>query len=82
MKQQPIADELINVHRVHGPKNLIVYLRLADPEMTEGLFFQAKRTGQIDFPYEGKKYTLKKNKDGSFSLHVAKEQTFSVEEFS
>lgn len=82
MKQNDIVDELINVHRVHGLKKIVAYLRLSDEEVTEGLFFQAKRTGKAGFPFEGKNYELIKNRDGSFTIALAEDQIISTEDLA
>lgn len=75
-------EELLNVHRVIGPKELIMHLRLSDQKKTEGLFYQAKHHGQAEFDYLGKQYQITKNSDGSYRIHAVDDQKYSTEEFA
>lgn len=74
--------ELINVHRVIGDKDVIIYLKNADHDIVEGLFYQAKRYGHSRFQYHSLNYDIRRNKDFSFTIGVSEEQTISTEQFA
>lgn len=82
MQSAPLKPELINVHKVFASKDIIAYLRLGDQDVTEGLFYQAKRWGRVTFAYRGRNYDIVKNKDGSFSINISPEQDINTEEYA
>lgn len=84
MALKPVQPEfeLINVHRVKGDKDIITFLKNADHEYVEGLFYHAKRYGQTEFTWHGLKYILRRNKDTSFSIVLSEEQEITTEQFA
>lgn len=80
--EQAPQFELINVHRVIGDKEVMKFLKNADHEFVEGLFYTAKRYGRSEFFFQDLKYEMLRNRDFSFTVQVAVEQDFSTEQFS
>ena len=74
--------ELINVHQVRGDKDAILYLKNAEHEYVEGLFYNAKRYGKSEFYFRGSKYSMLHNKDASFSIELSADQEINTEEFA
>ena len=74
--------ELINVHRVIGDKDAIIFLKNADHDVVEGWFYQAKHYGHAQFQFQGLNYDITRNRDFSFTIKISEEQTLSAEEFS
>lgn len=81
LKEQPQV-ELINVHQVRGDKDAIVYLKNADHDFVEGLFYTAKRYGRSNFEFRDLQYDMIKNKDSSFTIQLAEEQEVTTEQFA
>lgn len=79
--KQPTV-ELINVHRVIGDKDAIIFLKNADHNFVEGLFYQSKRYGEAEFYFQNLKYLVTRNKDFSFLIHLSDEQDVSTEQFA
>lgn len=77
-----IEDDLINVHRVHGDKNAIIFLKNSEHEYVEGLFYQAKHYGRSLFYFQGLRYDIMRNKDSSFSISMSEEQEINTEQYS
>jgi hypothetical protein len=77
----PIED-LINVHRITADKDVILYLKNADDNFTEGLFYLAKRYGRSEFVFREEKYELVKNRDGSFKATKMVDYHLTSEAFS
>ncbi|MFA6511710.1 MAG: hypothetical protein WCV86_01095 [Patescibacteria group bacterium] len=61
---------LINVHQVVGDEDAIEFLRNADKEFVEGLFFQAKMFGVAPFEFKDRKHELVRNKNLTYSVNV------------
>lgn len=76
------TTELINVHRVQGDKDAILYLKNADHEIVEGFFYQAKRFGRAEFEFRDLKYVIERNRDFSFTVRLSDEQEVSTEQFA
>ncbi len=74
--------ELINVHRVLGDKEAIIFLKNADHDFVEGLFYTAKRYGRSEFDFRGLKYDVVRNKDTSFTVRLSEEQNISTEQYA
>lgn len=74
--------ELINVHQVVGDKDVIRYLKNADHDVVEGLFYQAKRYGLVQFWFEDQQYDLVRNRDFSFSVRLTENQNLSPEQLA
>lgn len=73
--------ELINVHQVEGDKNAIIYLKNADHEVVEGLFYTAKKYGKTTFIFSGSQYDILRNKDFSFTIQLSEDQELTPESF-
>ncbi|MBI3572916.1 MAG: hypothetical protein HY092_01815 [Candidatus Kerfeldbacteria bacterium] len=73
--------EYINVHQIRGDKNGILFLKNADHEYVEGLFYDAKRRGAISFETNGVKYDLRRNKDFTFTVALSDDQEMFTEQF-
>lgn len=80
--EQTVSPELINVHRVQGPSEVVQFLKSADQEYVEGLFYNAKHVGQTSFPYAERTYDLVRNRDASFSVRLSPEQVVTTESLS
>lgn len=78
-KQEP---ELINVHRVNGDKDAILFLKNAEHEFVEGLFYYAKRYGHSEFYFRDTQYEIIRNKDSSFTISLSPEQDLNIEAFA
>ncbi|MEK7537424.1 MAG: hypothetical protein AAB619_00420 [Patescibacteria group bacterium] len=74
--------ELINVHQVEGDKDAIVYLKNADHDVVEGLFYTAKRYGITTLIFQGRRYDLVRNKDFSFTVRLSDDQELTPESFA
>jgi hypothetical protein len=81
-QRDTIQPQLINVHQVLGDQAAIQYLRNADHEFTEGLFFTAKRYGYTTFMFNGEQYDIRRNHDVSFTVAKSVEQALTTESFS
>ncbi len=79
--RQPIF-ELINVHRVQAPKDVMLFLKNAEKDFVEGLFYTAKRYGRSSFYFAETNYEIHKNKDSSFTVVVSESQTLTPESLS
>lgn len=77
-----VERELINVHIVNGDKEGIRYLKNAEHDLVEGLFYNAKHNGLSSFIYQGVQYDMVRNKDFSFTIRLSEEQRFSPESFA
>ena len=71
--------ELINVHQVIGDKDVINYLKNADHDVVEGLFYNAKRHGAARFDFGGQQYDIIHNKDFTFSIQLSETQDITPE---
>lgn len=74
--------ELINVHRVSGVPEIVQYLKNADHEVVEGLFYNAKHHGMVSFVYNGQRYDMIRNRDFSFTVALSADQELTPESFS
>lgn len=74
-----IEPEFINVHRVFGPKEVILYLKNAEHNFMEGLFYHAKREGYVEFFYQSERYEMIRNDDESFTVRIAEDQDMTAE---
>lgn len=74
--------ELINVHQVHGEKAAIIFLKSAEKDFVEGLFYTAKRYGRSEFFFRDQRYDVKRNKDASFTVAISEDQSLSTEAFA
>lgn len=81
LDRKPVA-EMINVHRVFGDKDVIVFLKLSEKDFVEGLFYNAKRTGRAEFFYRDLRHEIIRNKDTSFTVRLDPEQDFTIEQFA
>jgi hypothetical protein len=79
LRREP-TDELINVHRVRGDKEAIIFLKNAEHDLVEGLFYNAKRDGQSEFYFRDLRHVLTRNKDGSFTVGLAPNQEITIEQ--
>lgn len=82
LSHQPPGFELINVHRVQAEKEIMLYLKNAEKDYVEGLFYTAKRYGKSSFQYKGDTYDIKRNKDSSFSIVFSENQNLTPESLS
>ncbi len=82
MLDRPNKPEMINVHRVYADKEIILYFRMSDPQMIEGLFYNAKRNQKTSFEHLGRAYELIRNRDGSFTVQLSEVQNYTTEAFS
>lgn len=73
--------ELINVHKVYGATDVIVFLKNAEHNFVEGLFYRAKHTGRTEFIWRGLRYDLVHNRDASFTVSLSEEQDIATEQF-
>ncbi len=73
--------ELINVHQVMGDKEAIIYLKNADHDVVEGLFYTAKRYGKSTFDFAGQRFDILRNKDFSFTIQLSENQELTPESF-
>lgn len=80
--KRTIEIELINVHQVRGDKGAIIFLKNAEHDFVEGLFYHAKRYGRSEFFFRDEKYIITKNKDASFLIEPDEEQDVSTESFA
>lgn len=74
--------ELINVHQVKGEKDVIIFLKNADHEFVEGLFYQAKHYGQSIFYFRSLKYNITRNRDTSFTIAPSEDQDLATEAYA
>lgn len=65
---------LINVHQVNGDEDAIEFLRNADKEFVEGLFFQAKMFGVAPFEYDNRKHELSRNKNLTYTVKALEDE--------
>ncbi len=82
MLDRPDKGEMINVHRVFADKEIILYFRMSDPQMIEGLFYNAKRNRKTSFVYQGRTFDMTRNRDGSFTIKLSETQDYTTEAFS
>lgn len=80
-REQP-KPELINVHQVYGDKDVIIFLKNADHNFVEGLFYTAKHYGHSEFEFRSMKYDIVRNKDSSFRIAISAEQDFNTEQYA
>lgn len=73
--------ELINVHQVMGDKDAIIYLKNADHDVVEGLFYTAKKYGTATFVFAGQRFDILRNKDFSFTIQLSESQELTPESF-
>lgn len=74
--------EMINVHQVQGDKDAVMYLKNADHDVVEGLFYTAKRYGISTFIFQDQRYDLVRNRDFSFTVRLSDDQVLTPESFS
>lgn len=74
--------EMINVHQVHGDREAIIFLKNAEHNFVEGLFYKAKRFGQTDFYWRDTKYDIIRNRDFSFTINPSPDQGVTTEQFA
>ncbi len=74
--------EFINVHRVSGDKDALLYLKNADHDVVEGFFYQAKHYGKSQFIFQNQNYDILRNRDFSFTVKLSDEQEISTEQFA
>ncbi len=74
--------ELINVHQIEGDKEAIIYLKNADHNVVEGLFYTAKRYGLATFVFNGLQYEMARNRDFSFIVRLSEDQNLTPETFA
>lgn len=79
---RPVKPELINVHQIRGDKNAIIYLKNADHDVVEGLFYTAKRYGIATFIFQGQRFDLLRNRDFSFTVGLSDDQELNPESFT
>ena len=79
---RPSKPELINVHQIEGDKNAIIYLKSADHDIVEGLFYTAKRYGISTFIFQGQRFDLIRNRDFSFTVGLSDDQELNPESFA
>ena len=79
---RPHVVEMINVHRVLGDKQAIIFLKNSEKDFVEGLFFKAKRFGSANFYFKDIKYDILRNKDYSFVILPNVDQDVSLEQFA
>lgn len=79
--KRPVIQQLINVHQVTGDKAVIHYLQNLEKDFVEGLFYHAKRFGKADFIFGESKYEIIRQRDFSFTIALAEEQSISTEQF-
>lgn len=77
-----VKPELINVHQIMGDKNAIIYLKSADHDVVEGLFYTAKRYGIATFIFQGQRFDLLRNRDFSFTVGLSDDQELNPESFA
>ena len=77
--ERPKITELINVHKVTGEKEAILFLKNAEKEFVEGVFYQAKHFGKGQFICKDVLYDVIRNKDYSFSILENPDQNLSSE---
>lgn len=77
--KRPTQTELINVHQVTGERDVIYFLKNSEKDFVEGLFYQAKHTGQASFRYKDDRYLINRNKDYSFTIQVDPDQDITSE---
>lgn len=80
-QRQP-TFELINVHRVQADKDVMLFLKNAEKDFVEGLFYTAKRYGRSSFQFKGETFDIKKNKDSSFTILLSENQNLTPESLS
>ncbi len=78
-KRIVVDYEPVNVHLVNGDLRAIRFLRDADDEWVEGLFFQAKHTGHVEFAVEGVRYTIVRNRNLTYTVSELVERATDVE---
>ena len=74
-----VEAEFINVHRVFGPKDVILFLKNAEHEYMEGLFYHAKHDRRVEFYFQSAKYEMVRNDDESFTIRLAEDQELTAE---
>lgn len=80
-KREPVI-ELINVHQVRGDKDAIIFLKEAEHEYVERLFYTAKKYGRSEFMFREDKYEILRNKDFSFTIQISPEQELYTEQLA
>lgn len=76
------AFELINVHKVSGEKDAILFLKNSEKDIVEGLFYHAKRFGRAEFFFKDLKYEIVRNRDFSFTIGPSPDQEMTIEQFA
>ncbi len=61
-------EEYIVVHKLHGDKDAIEYLKRNSPVHTEGLLYTAKRMGQSTFDIRGAMYRISHERDNAYLI--------------
>lgn len=74
--------ELINVHQVVGDADAITYLKNADHDVVEGLFYTSKRYGIATFIFQEQRFDLVRNKDFTFTVRLSDDQILTPEAFA
>lgn len=59
---------LVRGHSVRGVNDVIDFLLKSDAHFVEGLFWMAKRNGNVEFEYQGTLFELVKNRDLTFTI--------------
>lgn len=69
---------LINVHQVvaedEDAEDAVDFLRNADKDFVEGLFFNAKTSGRAEFTYDDQKYELTRNKNLTYTVRLLEDE--------
>ena len=77
-----IEPEFINVHRVFGPKDVLMFLKNAEHDYMEGLFYHAKHEQHVEFFYQSARYEMVRNDDESFTVRLSEDQDLTAESLS
>lgn len=80
--RRPPSFELINVHRVQAEKEIMLFLKNAEKDFVEGLFYTAKKYGKSSFQYKGDTYDILRNRDASFNIVYSENQNLTPESLS
>lgn len=74
LRKKNRVEGMINVHRVRGEEYAVEFLRNADKDLVEGLFFQAKMFARAEFMIENQQHELVRNKDLSYTVNALEEE--------
>jgi len=66
--------EYVIVHKIRGTPDVIAFLKETSHTLVERVCFEAKHKGSSLFTHAGNIYTIRKERDGSYVVHINNEE--------